>query len=136
LNARRIRRVVASGTLVGLAISWLSACAISNTVRVEPKATADSVVFSVTGVDGPSSPTSLIYGMSVVTCGDERIAWMIASDGSRTLPRQVRYGQAIPGFEAKHAAEPLVAGCYKVFVSGSKPVTIDVLRDRSVVVRP
>lgn len=101
------------------------ACGIENRIRVAPGSTRDSLVFIIESADGTSA-RGLIYGLSVLGCGDDRTLWVIAADGSRTMPDRVRYGQLVPGFSIRAGPESLQAGCYKAVVSSANPFAFDV----------
>ncbi len=103
----------------------LMACAIENRILVAPGSTRDSLVFIIEGADGTSAH-GLIYGLSVLGCGDDRALWVIAADGSRTMPVRVRYGQILPGFSIRAGPESLQPGCYKAVVSSANPFEFDV----------
>lgn len=106
-------------------IATLAACAAENRIRIAPGSTRDSLVFVIEGADGTATH-GLIYGLSVLRCGDDHALWMIAADGSRTLPDRLRYGQLLPGFSIRAGPEPLGQGCYKAVVSEAKPLQFDV----------
>jgi hypothetical protein len=82
-------------------------------------------VFVIEGADGTSSH-GLIYGLSVLGCRDDRALWIIAADGSRTMPDRVRYGQVVPGFSIRAGPEALQAGCYRAVISSATPFAFDV----------
>lgn len=104
----------------------IAACAIENTIHLEPEATTDSLVFVIAGT-ATGAPSNMSYGLSVIRCGDERPFWTIAADGSRLMPDRIVYGRPLAGFVTSTGPDSLRPGCYKAIVSEAKPVTFDVL---------
>ena len=102
-----------------------TACEPTNMIQLASPQPIDSVVFVVGGASGARIGTP-IYGLSIVRCSDELPMWTIAADGSRALPDRVIYGGRIPGFVTRTGPEPLVAGCYKAFLSDARPLVFDV----------
>jgi hypothetical protein len=108
-----------------LALALGGACvAPDRYLSIAAPAAVDSLTFLITD---PRQATDVpIYGLSVVVCGTERVMWTIASDGSRSLPAQIAYGHAVPGFVTRAGPLTLSPGCYDVFASGTRPVRFDV----------
>lgn len=106
-------------------IATLTACAAENRIRVAPGSTRDSLVFLIDGADGTAAH-GLVYGLTVLRCGDQLVLWTIAADGSRTIPDKVRYGQLVPGFSIRAGPEPLTQGCYQAIISSATPLSFDV----------
>jgi len=126
----------ASRLLCIATLAAASACEKSaNMVRIEPGAAVDSLVFHVSAAGEPNSPGVLAYGLSVLACADDRPFWTIAADGTRAMPRDVRYGGPIPGFPTNTGPLPLVPGCYDVIVSGGPRIRFTVTAARRVVPR-
>jgi hypothetical protein len=125
-------------------LQWLSVLALAvvaviagcapaqNALHLAPETSADSLVFVLTGPEGSGPAQAWVYGLSVVECGTERAMWTIATTGG-SLPSHVTYGRPVPGFVVREGPEPLVPGCYDVFISGGKPLRF--LVDTSRVVR-
>jgi hypothetical protein len=103
--------------------------AYSNAVTLAPSPAPDSIVFRISGANGPPTPARNVFGLSVVQCGTERSHWTIAASGTTTMPDLVVFGRPIEGFEVRTPAEPLAPGCYDVLVSGAKPLRITVGQD-------
>ena len=117
----RLARVV----VVGVGAFLFAACEVSNMIQLAPQQPADSLVFVIGGASDARAPTP-VHGLSIVRCGDERPMWTIAADGSRRLPARVVYGAPIPGYSIRTGPDPLVAGCYKAFLSDASPLVFDV----------
>jgi hypothetical protein len=120
------RGAVAARLPLALAILGLAACAPENIVRVAPTAKVDSLVFFVHGISSPTAPPTLAYGLTVMRCVDERPFWVIAADGSRSMPETVTYGRPLPGFQTRAGPDTLRPGCYRVIVSRANPLTFHV----------
>lgn len=127
--------------LRGAAIAiQLTACVpIANALRIEPGATADSLAFVVSGIQEGGrlggDPAVSIYGLSVIACGTERSMWTVASNGTRSMPRRIMYGQILAGFPVRTGPFPLTAGCYDALMTGAHALRFDVEEDRSIRVR-
>lgn len=113
-----------------LSLAGAAACEpYANTVSLAPTTTPDSINFRITG---PGGPASGVFGLSVVRCGTEASQWTIATDGSKPMPQLVTFGQPIAGFNVRTPAQHLGPGCYDVFVSGARPLRINVGHDGTV----
>jgi len=102
-----------------------------NALRLAPAVTGDSIVFELTNADGKGAYQGWIYGLSVFVCDTERSVWTIASDGSRSLPARIVYGEPIPGYVVRVGPERLVPGCYEAVASGTQPFRFNVSRGQS-----
>ena len=101
-------------------------------LQLAPDATADSVVFVLTNADGTGPAQGWIYGLSVVACGTDHSLWTIATAGERSLPARITYGRPVPGFAVREGPEPLVPGCYDVYISGGRPLRFSVDNGKAV----
>jgi hypothetical protein len=111
--------VLRLSVLLALAAGLLAACETAvNAVKIEPGSLMQPV-FVVTDTAGRGF-SGVIYGLSVVVCGEERVMWTIAATGSAGVPTRVTYGVPPSGFVNQFGPEPLRAGCYDVFVTNGR----------------
>jgi hypothetical protein len=110
-----------------IALALIAGCLPrTNVLQVAPSSRGDSLVFLWTSTTEGRADGDRPYGLSVAPCGTERPVWLVTSDGTRSLPARVVYGETIPGFPTTVGPLPLAPGCYEASVSGSKPVRFDV----------
>ncbi|HEY4303531.1 MAG TPA: hypothetical protein VGM82_03645 [Gemmatimonadaceae bacterium] len=120
-----------------LALTAIAGCEpYSNMVTLAPSPSPDSLAFHVSALESVKAPATGVFGFSVVECANEASRWTIASDGSRTLPGVVYFGQPLPGFIVRTPARALTPGCYKVLASGARPLRINVGADGAAHVAP
>jgi len=114
----RYTAALASLAMTTLLFSLCGCDPAVNEVRVEPGA-AREPVFVLTDTTG-RGPSGAIYGLSVVRCGADSAVWQIVASGSNGAPMRLTYGQAPPGYVTTSGPQPLVAGCYDVFITDGR----------------
>jgi hypothetical protein len=122
------------GPLVLVALACLVAGCVppQNLLQLAPGIRPDSMVFQLTKADGRSAYQGWIYGLSVVECDSDRSFWTISSDGSRSLPSSITYGQPVTGYVTRVGPLPLGPGCYDVVASGASPLRFIIDRSRTI----